>query len=212
MPESWRDGLQSLRRQFDKVTQPFADLYHGIAWSGDALWNERALEAHPNTILRRTDGQVEYGRFRGNSDGLSRFRNLATSAYRLLLSAPCWGEITGTIRLPNPARDLTAYWLGALYSLAWTREGTGLRADQQHRQPMADDGEAYSYTQARLAHDVFASSVAAIDLLLGDPPERPVPVIIVAGNGPPPPPPLDDRTPHPPRNATGPLAPAPGGG
>jgi hypothetical protein len=173
MDRSWRDGLRSLQRQFDKVTQPFADLWHGVAWSSDALWNQQALEAHPDTILRRADGQVEYGRFFGSGDGLRRFRNLATSAYRLLLRAPRWAEITGTIRLPSPARDLTACWLGVVYTLAWTRNDTGLRADQQLRRPMDDDGEAYSYTQARLAHDVFASSATAINLLLTDaPPAR----------------------------------------
>jgi hypothetical protein len=176
MAQSWQDGLRSLQRQFDRVAQPYADLWHGVAWSGAALWNEQALEAHPDTILRRTNGQVEYGRFFGADDngaGWSRFRGLATSAYRLLLRAPCWAEIIRTIRLPNPARDLSACWLGTLYTLAWTREDAVLQADQQYRCLMDDEGEGYSYTQARLAPDVFASSVAAIDLLLGEsPPTR----------------------------------------
>jgi len=163
MPQSWQDDLRTLREHFRNTLPPSSNLWHAVAWSFDAQWNAEAEMVDWHSVLCRSNGRVEYGRYLGGDDGLRRFRSLADAAFRCLLRATEHEAITQPVRLPYSPRDYSPCWLGVLYSLAWEDDGGLLRAPERYIRTLDEEtGDGWAHYKAKLNFDVFAASAVAI--------------------------------------------------
>jgi hypothetical protein len=151
---------------------------HGVAGE-EAAWRRIAehesLARRPHVATDRAVPELGLGRFFGNPSGLSCFRGLADAAFRCLLKG---GRVEFEEPADIPKRDLSSYWLDILYRLAGPANDGGPvllareRTIHSPREPWRGRArrgdEGYTITFAFLERDVFTSSVAGIDVILGD--------------------------------------------
>ncbi len=180
----WKSQFLNLRDQF---RQHPSNLWHGVIVGtaglreGESAWDV----VKPHESIARCPafgrGAIEIidppcswdGTYFGSPEKLLEFRTVATQAFRVLRQSPPYQELAACPRLPASPRDLSGCWLGVLYLLAQSGISALLMGRQRH---IANSEKRDKTTPmvhihfAVLEQDVFASSVAAIELFLSDDP------------------------------------------
>jgi hypothetical protein len=179
MPLSWQESLSVISANLQKVTTPAIDLWHGRILAADGVAGEedawRWIGVHERLarkpVVASDPADSESGRYFGDASGLAYFRAQADAAFRCLLGA---GLIEPADPHCFPTRCCASCWLDVVYQIAEQERGPNLLARQRVLRLMPawygrsdGDGEAY-VVFAFLERDVFSSSAAAIQSILGD--------------------------------------------
>jgi len=185
MPRNWQDGLRFLREQFDKISLPQCDLWHGWIlrhessvpnpaadpWGHVRVHEPLACKPWPGSAARYRDPDHPLNeRFFGEASALAEFRSLATEAFKLVADRFPPKKLPAAICLAGSEADKTASWVYVLYSLAWHGKLAAVAAPKRRlilTRGWGQDAELVSGLEfAFLSRNVFAVSVAALDWFL----------------------------------------------
>jgi len=187
-PKPVRIALKALRRQFERCSRLYPPIYHELFepwWDLDLSGStvEAVYQSFGDTHTEAFHNQWQewhgpadiayFGRFYGSDGrGLDEFRKLAESAYLVLRdidpSLPEHGYHGWVRMLHTMAHGHPTPLLRSDFDV-WRLEGLATDSELE-KSGTAEDGVRYPLHPFywALVHDIFASSIAAIDLILDD--------------------------------------------
>jgi hypothetical protein len=198
MSQNWQDQLRFVRDQFSRISLLY-DLRHGIIYSegrepteGEWRWveiHEAPYLGPPLALTEWRDGaEPVYGKFFGNAEGLSYFRDCGDAAFRCLLQSSDYRRTIEDLGCPEQPRDCSNCWLAILYRWARENNHSSLRARLREAVLSRIGEPRFAYTgpdgidvyevsdvpeasftaisYAFLETNVLLASAAAVDLLL----------------------------------------------